>query len=465
MKGLSLLALSCIFTFPAFAQPAAGIEKMEWQPASALRVGNSINSLYRIWTSTGQTTDLWLKVDCQSGVKTQLFAEVSSPAGKAVRVYGSDAISRYAPGVVIEPDADSLLATQPDLNVCRQQVAVPQWRALAPADEQGNQMYLDVSRSERSADVLHLRLAKDFALEYRDSTYAAPYAVKVTDWTLHCDTQQATARAEYSLDSAGNLTDYRLAANSSTELAAPLKQQLCAIKTLRDYQGSGQTLLWQQKAPADHQLTLPDFSRNDAAILQPYPLPDEVKEHMAIALNSPQQQPGFRHLSFSQQQDKEIGGAYSVTIDKMPDGTTLTLEKLTLGQVTFNTQSVRLFNLVSLKKRDSLAKQPSIARTLENEFRLPPRAGMKYAWSSQQSDGKSLGQQCRTAADWKQASTINPAFPGRYLEFNCIDDRGDGKSASSDYAYLERLRIFIRIGYQEQRQKRRFTFEDVVVKY
>ena len=465
MKGLSLAALSGLFTFSALAQPAVGINKIAWQPASAIRVGNNINSLYRIDTTTGQTTDLWLNVDCQSGVKKQLFAEVSSPTGKTVRVYGSNAISRYAAGVVIEPDADSLLSTQPDLNVCQQQVVVPEWRALAPADEQGNQMYLDVSRSERSADVLHLRLAKDFALEYHDSTFAAPYAVKVTDWTLHCDTQQATARAEYSLDSAGNVTDYRLAVNSGTELAAPLKHQLCAIKALRDYQGTGQTLLWQQKPPADHQLILPDLSQNDAAILQPYPLADEVNREVRTALDSPQQQPGFRHLSFSQQQDNAVGGAYRVTVGKLPDGTTLTLETLTLGQVTFNTQSVRLFNLVSLKKWDSLAKQPSIARTLENDFRVPPAAGRKYAWKIQQSDGKSVGQTCRTGADWKQASTINRSFPGRYLEFNCIDDRGDGQDASSDYAYLERLRIFIRIGYQEQRQKKRFTFEDVVVKY
>ena len=58
---------------------------------------------------------------------------------------------------------------------------------------------------------------------------------------------------------------------------------------------------------------------------------------------------------------------------------------------------------------------------------------------------------------------LNEKFPGRYIEVSCTDDRGDGRAMSSDYAWLENLRIFIRIGYQEEGQKKRFTFKDVAI--
>ncbi|MBG6248703.1 MAG: hypothetical protein EKD82_15490 [Candidatus Symbiopectobacterium sp. PLON1] len=52
---------------------------------------------------------------------------------------------------------------------------------------------------------------------------------------------------------------------------------------------------------------------------------------------------------------------------------------------------------------------------------------------------------------------------GRYLEFTCTDDRGDGRPMSSDYAYLEDLHVFIRIGYHEAGEKKRFAFDDVML--
>ena len=76
---------------------------------------------------------------------------------------------------------------------------------------------------------------------------------------------------------------------------------------------------------------------------------------------------------------------------------------------------------------------------------------------------KSKRQLCLVESTWHDASMLNEKFLGRYLELSCTDDRGDGKAMSSDYAWLEDLRIFIRIGYQEDGKKKRFMFKEVEI--
>ena len=114
-----------------------------------------------------------------------------------------------------------------------------------------------------------------------------------------------------------------------------------------------------------------------------------------------------------------------------------------------------------------MQNSPLIGQTLETDFSAEPVVGKPYRWHTMLKNeqdpqkSKSKSQVCRVEAPWHDASMLNEKFPGRYLELSCTDDRGDGRAMSSDYAWLEDLRIFIRIGYQEEGQKKRFMFKDV----
>lgn len=116
-----------------------------------------------------------------------------------------------------------------------------------------------------------------------------------------------------------------------------------------------------------------------------------------------------------------------------------------------------------------MKNSPFIARMLDTNFSGAPEiARQYYRHAVLQQDAipeasKSKRQDCHVDGPWRDASTLNKAFPGRYIELICTDDRGDGRAMSSDYAWLEDLRVFIRIGYQEAGQKKRFTFKDVTL--
>lgn len=471
MKRLTLLTLGWVLSAPASAQPqlpAVVIKDVTLVPGNTVRVGNAINALFRISTLGNGTTDLWLNVDCDTGQKTHLFASITPPAPNrpSVRVYGAGSLARYVPGIPFEPEADSPYSTDPALDVCQQHVSIPKWVALAQADAQGNQPFIDVTNSAREGDRLQVRLATDYARIHQDEKYVAPYSVKITDKVFDCAQNKGQTLNQLALDNQGRITDSQSEANPEfTVLTAEetaLAKRLCAVNDIRQLSGNG-TLAWREKPMADNLPLRPDFAQNDPAPIQNYPLPQAVADTVRQAVATPQQRPTFKRLSYAQKSPGEDLATFVVQIDILPDGTILMLDKMTLGSVVFYSQHVRLFNIVDVKKWDSLAEKPVISNSLENTFVLPPAAGTEYRWKNSQNDNKSTGQQCRSDNAWRSAAAISPHFPGRYLEFTCTDDRGDGRPMSSDYAYLEDLHVFIRIGYHEAGEKKRFAFDDVTL--
>jgi hypothetical protein len=129
----------------------------------------------------------------------------------------------------------------------------------------------------------------------------------------------------------------------------------------------------------------------------------------------------------------------------------------------------RLFNIVDVKKWETMSEAPWVSKTLQNDITLPLQPGKTYSSHSlitnqdKPDTGKTLSQTCVAGKEWHSAADIHPSFPGRYLELICKEDLGDGRNASSDYAYFEDLRLFIRIGYQDESGPKRFTYSDVTV--
>ncbi|MFT8211719.1 MAG: surface-adhesin E family protein [Symbiopectobacterium sp.] len=471
MKQLTILALGWVLSAPTFAQPQLPqvvIKDVTWVSNNTVRVGNAINALYRITTQSSGTTDGWLNVDCATGQKTQLFASMytSGPNRPSVRVYGAGSLNRYAPGIPFEPEADSPYSTNPALNVCQQNVPVPKWVALAEPDAQGDQLFIDVNNSAREGDRLQVRIATDYAHIHQDEKYLAPYSVKIADKVFDCAQNKSQTLNQFALDNQRRITDSQSEENSAfvalSAEEATLAKRLCAINDISQFSGKG-TLEWREKPMAENLPLRPDFAQNDPAPIQSHPLPQAVAETVKQAVATPQQRPTFKRLSYTQKSPGEDLASFVVQMDSLPDGTLLTLDKMTLGGVVFYSQHVRLFNIVDVKKWDSLAEKSVISNTLENAFVLPPAAGAEYHWKNTQSDNKSTGKLCHADNAWRSATAISPHFSGRYLEFICTDDRGDGRPMSSDYAYLEDLRVFIRIGYHEAGEKKRFAFEDVTI--
>lgn len=471
MKWLTILTVGWGLSAPAFAQPQLPqvvIKDIAWVSSNTVRVGNTINALFRITAQGSGTTDLWLNVDCETGQKTHLFASIYSmvPNRPSVRVYGAGSLNRYVPGLPFEPEADSPYSTNPALDVCQQKIPQPKWVALTEPNTQGDQPFIDVNNSSREGDRLNVRIATDYARIHQDEKYLAPYSMKITDKVFDYTQNKSQILNQFVLDNQGRITDSQSEENPVfTERSAEettLAKRLCAVNDIRQFSGKG-TLEWREKSMAADLPLRPDFAQNDPVPIQRYPLPQTVADSVQQAVATPQQRPTFKRLSYSQKSPGEELASFVVQMDRLPDGTVLTLDKMTLGYVVFYSQSIRLFNIVDVKKWDSLAEKPAISNTLENTFVLPIAAGAEYHWKNSQSDNKSTGKQCRADDAWRIATAISPHFPGRYLEFTCTDDRGDGRPMSSDYAYLEDLHVFIRIGYHDAGEKKRFAFDDVTI--
>ncbi|MEL0579675.1 hypothetical protein AACK17_14145 [Pectobacterium punjabense] len=473
MNKLTLFSVGLMLSSSAFSLPSPQemFKSIDWIPDSTVQVGKSINVLYRMAMYTGEVNELWLNVDCATDKKTLLFSTIKASTRSDIRVYGASSILRYIPGVPFEPDEDSLLKTKPELDACQQAISAPKWAALPLKNDQKDQYFFDVNKSKREGEILKVRLATDYALTYKDKEYAAPYSIKIQDMILNCKNNQGKEISSYSIDNQGNITDHTATADANFTDLVPEKveiaKKLCAIRDMNQFKSS-ETLLLREKKPADDQLILPNFEQNDPSYLQSSPLTKEVANVVEEALVNTHQLPTFQQLVYSQESpnEKEMSvSMHSVTvIDRQPDGTTLTLDKLTLGDVQFYSQHQRLFNIVEFKKWDSISTSPTISKTLKNTFSIPPKEGAEYQWESMGSDKKTTSQQCRADKKWSDAKDISSAFTGRYLEIICTDNRGDGVPMSSDYAYIEDLGIFVRIGYQESGKKQRFTFHDVIVK-
>lgn len=473
LTSASPLILACGALLPvgAHALPTPEVRSVDWDKENTVRVGDSINTVYRITMSEGSRNHLWLSIDCQTDEKTLLYMNLHTLTGSNIRAYGGNSFARYIPGVPFEPDADSLLSTDPTLDVCKQNVAPPRWIGLTAADRNGDQPFIDLNNSYREGDVLNLRVGTDYAQVHREKKYDAPYDFKISQMQVNCDSQQARIERTFSLN-ANVVTDNTTTTDSAfTSLPATLiapVTKLCGLQDLNAFTGSGAWVA-RQKTEADAPLAIPDFEHNDPAALARYPLPETVSKTATQVLKNGSVAPAFSSLTYTPvwPGDSDVNG--KTRIDRLPDGSTLTLDTLILKGVTFYSQYHRLFNIVDLKQWDSMKNTPFIAQTLETNFSGTLEVGQQYYWHAVLRDdaapeaSKSKRQDCHVEGPWRDASTLNKAFPGRYIELICTDDRGDGRAMSSDYAWLENLRVFIRIGYQEAGQKKRFTFKDVIV--
>ncbi len=68
MNILARFALGFCIATPAFASdfpPPVSVQSVDWIPASAIRIGQGINAAYRVTTSTGQASEIWIHADCQ----------------------------------------------------------------------------------------------------------------------------------------------------------------------------------------------------------------------------------------------------------------------------------------------------------------------------------------------------------------------------------------------------------------
>lgn len=464
-----ILATGALLPFRGYAVEANDVTHVDVDKDNTVRMGDSINTVYRIMMAGGSRNDLWLNIDCNAQTKTLLYMNLRTPVGKDLRVYGSSSIGRYIPGVPFEPDADSLMSTDPALNICQQKIPQPRWVGLSLPDKDADQLFIDLSNSYRQDNLLNLRLGTDYAQIHRDEKYAAPYDFKIQQMQVNCNNHQLRIERTFSINgsvvSDNSITTDAGFSPLSKPLIAPMKT-LCALKDLNQFTGYGPRVE-RQKTAADAPLILPDFAQNDPSALAHYPLPESVNKTVHQRLEGTNSAPTFSRLTFTQVWPGPDDSSAQTRIDRLPDGSTLTLDTLILKGVTFYTQYQRLFNLVNLKEWDSMQNSPFISQSLETDFNAEPVVGKQYRWqailqnSQDAPKSKSKSQVCRAESAWHDASMLNEKFPGRYLELSCTDDRGDGKAMSSDYAWLEDLRIFIRIGYQEDGKKKRFMFKDV----
>lgn len=467
MKRFIPLTLALLASVPAWARPSVEIKNVELLSDTVVRVGDTINVALRTQLTDNNASETWLNVNCRANKQTLLlFSDFHTVNQTSGRIYAAGSISRYAPAIPFEADADSLLSTDPALDVCRRQIPEVKWAGLSAPDEKGDRLFIDLNNSQKQGNMLTFRLATDFAQRYHDDKYAAPYEMKVQDIRFNCRDTQGVSVRDFSLDGQGQVTNTRLPTDPATQVLSTensrLAEKLCAVKDLQHYQGTG-SLTVREKTLAEKQLTLPDFSRNDPEPLQHHPLSDEVQKQVTDTLTSPHQRPGFSHLSYTQRWSDDENSYSVYQIDRMADGTTLTLDALTMEGVTFYSQHLRLFNFVDLKSWDSLSPKPLISLALRNYVALPLAERKTFQWFVAWDNNKFTSTDCRTEDRWHDAAQLSPALSGRYLEVVCQDDRGDGKAMSSDYAWLEDLRVFIRIGYQESGIKKRAKLTNVVV--
>lgn len=464
--GLSLAAPALAINMP---EPAP-IKSIEGVPGTTVRIGSGINTAYRVTTLTGLASEIWMYSDCHTDDKTLLF--INAQAGKTLRVYSTDSIDRYAPGTPFEPETDSPFMTTPGLDLCQQNVPEAKWAGLSSASQNGEKRYLDVTNSQRDGAILKARLATDFDKIYRDEKYAAPFSVKIEDVVLNCENVQGRTVRTFALDNQGRVTDTATAKGSSFTVLTPEMAQvaktLCAVSDLANYTGTG-TLVWRNKEVADSTPVRPDLENNTPAALQRYPFPAQVIDAISKTFADPQQKPTFRSISFTQSGPEKDGLTMTVKADAQPDGTVLAITKMNIGNAVFYSQYQRLFNIVDVKKWETMSEAPWVSKTLENGIRLPLQPGKTYTSRSQITNQdkpgieKTLSQTCVAGKEWHNAADIHPNFPGRYIEFICKQDLGDGREASGDYAYFEDLRMFIRFGFQDNNGTKRFTYTDVTV--
>ncbi|WP_042860821.1 hypothetical protein [Dickeya sp. NCPPB 3274] len=475
MKRIAALYLGFILAAPVLAidiPPPVPIKSIDWLPDSTVRIGQGINAAYRVITQTNQTHEIWLHTDCHSGKKTLLF--MNAQLDKGLRVYSLDSIDRYTPGTPFEPDADSLLMTKPELNLCNQNIPESMWRGFSSWEQPGEKLFVDVNNSLRKGEMLKARLATDYDSIHHDEKYGAPYSVKIQDVILNCEKAESMALITFSLDNQGVVSDSVSAKDATFAALSPnmtsVAKELCAIKDFTHYTGNG-TLTWRKKEMSDDMPALPDLEHNTPAALQRFTLPTEVASVIDKTLSDSQQRPAFRSLRYTQSGSQGDGVGLMARIDAQPDGTTLTIVKMAIANIVFYSQYQRLFNLVDVKKWETMSDAPWVSKTLDNTIALPLRQGEAYTSHSQIANRdkpgkeKLLSQSCVVGREWRSAADLNPKFPGRYLEFICKEDLGDGREASSDYAYFEALKVFVRIGFQDKDQTKRFTFTDVEVTY
>lgn len=320
--------------------------------------------------------------------------------------------------------------------------------------------------------MLKARLATDFDKIYHDEKYGAPYSVKIQDVMFNCETAEGATLSRFSLDEQGRVTDTATSKDSTLTTLPPdmagVAKTLCAVSDLSQYKGTG-TLTLRNKETADATPAQPDLEHNTPAALQRFALPAQVTGIIDKTFSDPQQKPAFRSLTFTQSGPEQDGLTLMAKVDAQPDGTVLTITKMSIGNAVFYSQYQRLFNIVDVKKWETMSEAPWVSNNLENGIMLPLKPGETYSSRSQiinkdkPDTSKTLSQTCVAGKAWRNAADINSNFPGRYLEFICKQDLGDGKEASGDYAYFEDLQVFVRIGFQANGQAKRFTFTDVEV--
>lgn len=475
MKRIAAFSLGFFFAAPALAvdtpQPVPA-KSVDLLPGSTIKVGQGVNAAYRIVTQAGQTSDLWLHTDCQTRQKNLLFINTQM-GDKVLRIYSTDFMDRYAAGKPFEPDARSPLVTKPELDPCRQNIPEPEWRGIASWHQPGEKLYLDRANSQRKGALLQVRLAIDYDKIHREEKYGAPYSVKIQDVVFNCERPEGRLLTTFLLDNQGVVSASDAEKNSAfsplpAEMAG-VANALCNLSDITRYAGNG-SLVWRDKAVDQRSPELPDFEHNTPAALQRFAIPAEVTSVIEKTFADAAQKPAFRTIQYTQSGPGNDDVGLSARIDAQPDGTTLTIVKMPLANLMFHAQYQSLFNMVDVRKWETMSQAPWVSQTLENNVVLPPRPGGVYAshsmGASQDEPEKkvSLSQRCVAGKEWHDAARINPKFPGRYLEFICREDLGDGRDASSDYAYFEALKVFIRIGYQSSGQPTRFTFSEVDIR-
>ena len=269
MKRTAALTLGLILAAPALAidmPPPAPIKSIEWLPATTVRIGQGINAAYRVTTQTGQSSEIWLNTDCQTGKNTLLF--INAQAGKSLRVYSTDSIDRYTPATPFDADADSPFMTTPGLNLCKQNVPEPKWAGVTTGDQHGETLFIDLNNSLRKGAMLKARLATDFDKIYHDEKYGAPYSVKIQDVMLNCEKAEGATLITFALDDQGRVTDTATAKDATLTKLPPdmagVAKTLCAVSDLSQYKGTG-TLTWGNKEVADSAPAQPDLEHNTPA--------------------------------------------------------------------------------------------------------------------------------------------------------------------------------------------------------
>lgn len=470
MKRTASLILGLTLTAPVFAinmpEPAP-VKSIEVVPGTTVRFGPGINTAYRVTTMAGLSSEVWMYTDCRTDDKTLLF--INAQANKSLRVYAMSSISRYTPGTAFEPDADSPFMTTRGLDLCKQNVPEAKWAGVPSTIQNGEKQFVDVSHSQREGAVLKARLATDFDKIYHEEKYGAPYSVKIEDVVFNCEKAEGMTARTFSLDNQGMVTDTSAGENKAlTPEATSVAKTLCGASDLSSYKGIG-TLVLRDKEVADTTPAKPDLDNNTPAALQRFALPGQVTKAIDKIFIDPQQKPAFRSISFTQGSPEGDGLTLRAKVDVQPDGTTLTVTKMSIGNADFYSQYQRLFNMVDVKKWETMSEAPWVSKNLESNFTLPLQPGKTYSSRSLVSNKdkpdteQTLSQVCVAGKEWQNAADIHPNFPGRYLELICKQDLGDGKEASGDYAYFEDLRMFIRFGYQEKGEAKRFIYSDVKV--